>query len=51
LVEEVIAVVGEDIQDMAPMGLIEIEAKDGKTPTINIPEIGVLTVTVLFSKG
>ena len=51
MVEEVIAVVGEDIQDMAPMGLIEIEAKDGKTTTINITEIGVLTVTVLFSKG
>jgi len=51
LVEEVIAVVGEDIQDIAPMGLIEIEAKDGKTTTINILEIGVLTVTVLFSKG
>ena len=51
MVEEVIAVVGEDIQDMAPMGLIEIEAEDGKTTTINIPEIGVLTVTVLSSKG
>ncbi len=43
--------VGEDIQDMAPVGLLEIEAKDGKTTTINIPEIGVITVTVLSSKG
>ncbi|MGB2894724.1 MAG: hypothetical protein WBB65_00995 [Anaerolineales bacterium] len=51
LVEELIAVIAEDIQDMAPMGLIEIEAKDGKTTTINIPEIGVLTVTVLSSRG
>jgi len=49
--EDIIAVIGEDIQDMAPMGLIEIEAKDGKTTTINIPEIGVLTVTVLSSRG
>jgi len=51
LVEEVIVVVCEGIQDMVPMGLLEIEAKEGKTTTITIPEIGVLNMTVLFSKG
>jgi len=51
LAESFINLIGSDVQELVPMGLIEIEAKSEKSTVIDIPEIGKLNVTVLSAGG
>jgi hypothetical protein len=50
LAEEFIRILATDIQSMLPSGRIEVPAVDGGTNSVQIPELGLLRVTV-FSPG